>query len=80
MVTVLLRPSQVEGSGTFRATRYNIYSSRNGGLENALRAMDLLSVNLGVLQNMKLMGGFLLGTCGDIMCLPLTHPVPDKGG
>ena len=56
MVTTLLPPSRTEGSVTFCVAMYNVWSGQNGGLENALRAMDSLGVNLGVLQETKLTG------------------------
>ena len=57
MATALSPPSQTDDSGTFCTAIYNVHSSQNGGLEDTLRAMDSLGIDLGVLQEMKLTGG-----------------------
>ena len=43
-------PSQTDGRGNFSIVSWNICSSRNGGLEGALRAMESLDVDIGILQ------------------------------
>ncbi len=50
-------PSQAEGSGLFTVASYNIQSSRNGGLESALRAMKQMGVDCGILLETKLTKG-----------------------
>ena len=57
MATALSWPSRTEGSGTFCVTMYNVQSSRNRGLKNALWATNSLNVDWGVLQETKLTGG-----------------------
>ena len=42
-------PSQTDGRGTFSVASWNIRSGRNGGLEGALRALESLGVNIGIL-------------------------------
>jgi hypothetical protein len=58
MVAVNGAPSPRPGdSGSIALASYNIQSSRNGGLEGALRAMDQLGVNIGFLVETKLTDG-----------------------
>jgi hypothetical protein len=54
-------PSQPDGSGSVAFASFNIWSSRNGGLEGALRVMDQLGVNIGFLLETKLTG--VIYTC-----------------
>jgi hypothetical protein len=42
-------PSQTDGRGTFSVASWNIRSGRNGSLEAALRAMESLGVDIGIL-------------------------------
>ena len=44
-------------SGTISVGTYDIRDRRNGGLENASRAIQLLGVNIALLQEIKLTGG-----------------------
>jgi hypothetical protein len=73
-VTRACPPSQPDGSGSVALALFNIQSSRNGGLEAALRAMDQLGVDIGFLLETKLMGGIytrhLLGY--DVLALTMT--------
>ena len=50
-------PSRADGSGSIAVASYNIRSGRSGGLESALRAMEAMGVDLGVLLETKLTGG-----------------------
>ena len=52
-----LAPSQQDGCGTFTVASWNIRNGRNGGLENACRALASLEVDITVLQETKLTGG-----------------------
>jgi hypothetical protein len=51
-------PSRPDGSGSIAFALFNIRSGHNGGLEEALRAMDQLGVDIGILVEIKLAGGF----------------------
>ena len=58
MATTASRPpSRADGRGSIAVASYNIRSGRNGGLESALRAMEAMDVDLGVLLETKLTGG-----------------------
>ena len=58
MVAVTGAPSPRPGdSGSVALALFNIQSSRNGGLEGALRAMDQLGVEIGFLVETKLTDG-----------------------
>jgi hypothetical protein len=46
-------PSQPDGSGSIAFALFDIRSSRNVGLEGALRAMDQLGVDIGFLVETK---------------------------
>jgi hypothetical protein len=50
-------PSRADGSGSIAVASYNIRSGRNGGLESALRAMEAMSVDIGIFQETKITGG-----------------------
>ena len=56
-VTVPCTPSQADGSGSIAVATYNICSGRNGGLESALRAMDGIGADLGILMETKVTDG-----------------------
>ena len=58
MATMALElPQQAGGSGLFTVASYNIQSSRNGGLESALRAMKQMGVDCGILLEKNDQGG-----------------------
>ena len=80
MATALSPPSRTGGSGTFRVAMYNVRSGRQGGLENALRAMDSLGVDLGVLQETKLTGGIYSKYSKGYNVLATDAPSAWKGG
>ena len=50
-------PSRADGSGSIAIAIYNIHNGQNGGLESALRAMDGMDINLGVLLETKVTDG-----------------------
>lgn len=50
-------PSRADGSGSIAVASYNIRNGRNGGMESALRAMEALGIDLGILMETKVTGG-----------------------
>jgi hypothetical protein len=50
-------PSQTDGSGSIAVALWNIRNGCNGGLESALREMEAIDINLGILIETKVTGG-----------------------
>ena len=50
-------PSRADGSRSIAVASYNIRNGRNGGMESALRAMEALGIDLGILMETKVTGG-----------------------
>jgi hypothetical protein len=50
-------PSRTDGRGSIAVASWNIRNSCNGGLESALRAMEAMDVDLGILMETKGTGG-----------------------
>ena len=50
-------PSQTDGSGSITVATWNIRNGHNGELDSALRVMEAMGVDLGVLLETKLTGG-----------------------
>jgi hypothetical protein len=66
-------PSRPVGSGSIAFALFNnIRSSRNGGVEGALRAMDQLGVDSGFLLETKLTGEIYSRYCSGYSVLVLT--------
>ena len=57
VVTVPCTPSRADGSGSIAVATYNIRSGWNRGLEFALRAMDGIGADLGILMETKVTDG-----------------------
>jgi hypothetical protein len=49
--------SRADGSGSIAVAMYNICSGCNGGLESALRAMEGMGIDLGILLETKVTDG-----------------------
>ena len=49
-------PSQSDGSGSIPVASWNIHNGHSGGLESALRAMEALGVDIGILLETKVTG------------------------
>jgi hypothetical protein len=49
-------PSQTDGSGSIVVALWNIRNGCNGELESALRAMEAMDVDLGILMETKVTG------------------------
>jgi hypothetical protein len=49
--------SRADGSGYIAVKMYIIHNGQNGGLELALRAIDGMDVNLGILLETKVTNG-----------------------
>jgi hypothetical protein len=73
-------PSQPDGSGSVALALFNIRSGRNGGLEEALRAMDQLGVDIRFLVEMKLTGGIYTRHSSGYIVLALTAMSSSSGG
>jgi hypothetical protein len=50
-------PSQADGNGSIAVATYNTHSGCNGGLESALRSMEGMGINLGILLETKVTDG-----------------------
>ena len=49
-------PSRADGSGSITVPLWNIRNGRNGGLESALRAMEAMGIDIGILLETKVTG------------------------
>ena len=80
-VTVPCTPSQADGSGSIAVATYNICSGRNGGLESALRAMDGIGADLGILMETKVTDGiYTRKSSGYSVVRFLNAPSAHQGG
>jgi hypothetical protein len=70
----------IYGSGSVALALFNIRSSRNGGLEAALRVMDQLGVDIGFLLETKLMGGIYTRHLLGCNVLTSTATLSSSGG
>ncbi len=50
-------PPQADGSGSIVVASWNIRNGRNGRLESALRAIEAMGVDIGILLETKVTGG-----------------------
>ena len=57
IITTQEPPFQTDGRWTFSVASWNIRSSRNGSLQAALRVMESLGVDIGILQETRLTKG-----------------------
>jgi hypothetical protein len=73
-------PSQPDGIGSILFASFDIQSGRNGGLEGALRAMDHLGVDIGILLETKLTGGIYTRYSSGYSVLALTATSVRQGG
>ena len=73
-------PSQTDGRGTFSVATWNIRSGRQGGLEESLRAMESMNVDLGFLQETKLTGGIHTRRYGEYSIIATDAPSAQQGG
>jgi hypothetical protein len=55
--TVPCTPSRADGSGSIAVVTYDIRTGCNGGLESALRAMEGIGADLGILMETKVTDG-----------------------
>ena len=73
-------PSQTDGRGTFSVASWNIHSGRNGSLEAALRAMESLGVDIGILQETKLTKGIYTRRFGNYSVIATDANSVSQGG
>ena len=73
-------PSQTDGRGTFSVASWNIRSGRNGSLEAALRAMESLGVDIGILQETKLTKGIYTRRFGNYSVIATDANSVSQGG
>ncbi len=73
-------PSRPDGSGSILFASFNIQNGHNGGLEGALRAMNQLGVDIGILLKTKLPGGIYTRYSSGYSVLALTATSVRQGG
>ena len=73
-------PSQADGSGSIAVATFNIRSGRNGGLESALRAMDGIDADLGILLETKVTDGIYTRHSSGYFVAASNAPSAHQGG
>ena len=73
-------PSRANGSGSITVATYNICSGRNGGLESALRAMDSIGADLGILLETKVTDGIYTQNSSGYSVVASNAPSAHQGG
>ena len=79
-LTVPCSPSQADGSGSIAVVMYNIRSGRNGGLESALRPMDGIGADLGILMETKVTDGIYTQKSSGYSVVASNAPSVHQGG
>jgi hypothetical protein len=79
-LTASCPPSQTDGSGSIAVASWNIRNGCNGGLESALRAMEAMGVNLGILLETKLTGGIYTRNLSGYSVVASDTPSVHQGG
>ena len=79
-VRVPCTPSRADGCRSIAVATYNIRSSRNGGLESALRAMDGIGTDLGFLMETKVTDGIYTRESSGYSVVALNAPSAHQGG
>jgi hypothetical protein len=79
-LTVPCTPSQADGSGSIAVVMYNIRSGRNGGLESALRPMDGIGADLGILMETKVTDGIYTQKSSGYSVVASNAPSVHQGG
>jgi hypothetical protein len=72
--------SQTQGGNRITLATYNIRSGRNGRLETALRAMDQMKVDLGILTEAKLTDGIYTRCSSGYSVVATSARVHNQGG
>ena len=73
-------PSRADGSGSIAIATYNIRSGRNGGLESALRAMEGIGADLGILMETKVTDGIYTQNSIGYSVVASNAPSAHQGG
>jgi hypothetical protein len=73
-------PSQTDGSGSIAVASWNVRNGCNGGLESALRAMEAMDVNLGILMETKVTGGIYTQNLSGYFVVASDAPSAHQGG
>ena len=73
-------PSRADGSGSIVVATYNIRSGWNGGLESALRAMDGIGADLGILLETKVTDGIYTRNLSGYSVVASNAPSAHQGG
>jgi hypothetical protein len=73
-------PSQADGSRSIAVATYNNHSGRNGGLESALRVMEGMGVDLGILLETKVTNGIYTQTLSGYSVATSNAPSAHQGG
>ena len=69
-----------ESGQTIQFGSYNILNKRNGGLKSALCGMSQVNANLGIFQEMKVMGGIYVGESSRYGVEAMDATIPNNGG
>ncbi len=78
--TAPLTPSQADGSGSIAVATYIIRNGRNGGLESALRAMEGIGADLGILMETMVTDGIHTQNSSGYSVVALNAPSAHQGG
>jgi hypothetical protein len=73
-------PSRADGSGSIAVAAYNICNDCNGGLESALRAMEGIGADLGILMETKVTDGIHTRNLSGYSVVALNAPRAHQGG
>ncbi len=73
-------PSQADGSGSIAVATYNIRNGCNGGLESALRAMEGIGADLGILMETKVTDGIHTRNLSGYSVIASNAPSAHQGG
>jgi hypothetical protein len=73
-------PSRADGSRSIAVATYNIRNGRNGGLESALRAMEGIGADLGILMETKVTDGIHTQNSSGYSVVAPNTPSAHQGG
>jgi hypothetical protein len=78
--TAPCRPSRADGSGSIAVATYNIRNGHNGGLESALRVMEGIGADLGILMETKVTDGIHTRNWSGYSVVASNTPSTHQGG
>jgi hypothetical protein len=73
-------PSRTDGSGSITVASWNIHNGCNGGLESALRTMEAMDVDLGILMETKVTGRIYTQNLSGYSVVASKAPSTHQGG